>query len=111
TGLPISGGSLRCDYAKAPPQLIGMQLAHSALPFYEANCVGCADRVPGGEEPNLATWAMEQRRQRDAQQAHLEQVRADESARRDQRHQDRRRRLSSTSAPVAQILDLVERID
>ncbi len=111
TGLPINGGSLRCDYAKAPPQLIGMQLAHSALAFYEANCVGCADRVPGGEEPNLATWALEQRRQRDAERARLERERADESTRRDQRHQDRRRRLSSTSAPVAQILDLVERID
>lgn len=111
TGLPINGGSLRCDYAKAPPQLIGMQLAHSALAFYEANCVGCADRVPGGEEPNLATWALERRRQRDAENARLEQERADESTRREQRHQDRLRRLSSTSAPVAQILDLVERID
>ena len=111
TGLPINGGSLRCDYAKAPPQLIGMQLAHSALAFYEANCVGCTDRAPGGEEPNLATWALEQRRQRDAERARLERERADESTRRDQRHQDRRRRLSSTSAPVAQILDLVERID
>lgn len=111
TGLPINGGSLRCDYAKAPPQLLGMQLAHSALAFYEANCVGCADRVPGGEEPNLATWAEEQRRQREVERARLERERADESARRAERHQDRRRRLSSTSAPVAQILELVERID
>ena len=111
TGLPISGGSLRCDYAKAPPQLLGMQLAYSALAFYEANCVGCKDRVPGDGEPNLATWAAEQRRQRDAEHARLEQERADESTRRDQRHEDRRRRLSSTSAPIAQILELVERID
>ena len=111
TGLPINGGSLRCNYAKAPPQLIGMQLAHSALPFYEANCVGCTYRVPGGEEPNLATWALEQRQQRDDEHARQERERADESARRAQRHQDRRRRLSSTSAPIAQILDLVERID
>lgn len=111
TGLPINGGSLRCDYAKAPPQLIGMQLAHSALAFYEANCVGCTDRVPGGEEPNLATWATEQRRQRDAEHARLERERADEANRREQRQHDRRRRLSSTSAPVAQILELVERID
>lgn len=111
TGLPINGGSLRCDYAKAPPQLIGMQLAHSALAFYEANCVGCTDRVPGGEEPNLATWAADQRRQRDAEHARLERERADEATRRDHRHEARRRRLSSTSAPVAQILELVERID
>lgn len=111
TGLPINGGSLRCDYAKAPPQLIGMQLAHSALTFYEANCIGCTYRVPGGEEPNLATWALEQRQQRDDEDARLERERADESTRRDQRHQARRRRLSSTSAPVAQILDLIERID
>jgi hypothetical protein len=111
TGLPINAGSLRCDYAKAPPQLIGMQLAHSALAFYEANCVGCTYRDPGGEEPNLATWALEQRQQRDDEHARQERERADESARRAQRHQDRRRRLSSTSAPIAQILDLVERID
>ncbi|MCX6433030.1 MAG: hypothetical protein NTX29_09635, partial [Actinobacteria bacterium] len=103
TGLPISGGSLRCDYAKAPPQIIGMQLAHSALAFYEANCVGCTDRVPGGEEPNLATWALEQRGQRDAEHAHLERERADESARRDQRQQDRRRLFDD-----AVLLDLRE---
>ncbi len=111
TGLPINGGSLRCDYAKSPPQLIGMQLAHSALPFYEANCIACTARVPGGEEPNLATWATEQRGQRDAERARQERERAEESARRGQRQEDRRRRLSSTSAQIAQILDLVERID
>ena len=111
SGFPINGGSLRCDYAKVPPQILGMQLAHSALAFYEANCVGCADRVPGGQGPDLATWAKEQRRQRDVERAQWEHERAAESTRRAERHQDRRRRLSSTSAPVAEILDLVERID
>ena len=51
TGLPISGGSLRCDFAK-PPQSYGMQLAHGAVAFYEKKL----HRLPR-ENPYGRRWA------------------------------------------------------
>ena len=57
TGLPIAGGRFNCDFARHPSQLAGMQLAGTALGFYEHNCRGCPHREPGGRVPNLSTWA------------------------------------------------------
>lgn len=111
TGLPISGGSLRCDYAKSPPTIYGMRMGHGALEFYESNCVGCPHREPGGEPPDLRTWAEERRREADAAAVEREAARIARQAARDVRARERRIRLGNGRAVRGQILDLLERID
>ena len=59
TGLPISGGTFRCDYARGLSPS-AMNLPHIGLDFYQRNCKGCPHRDPGGTIPNLGTWAEEQ---------------------------------------------------
>lgn len=111
TGLPISGGSLRCDYAKAPPTSFGMRLAWGALEFYEANCTGCPHREPGGGPPDLQTWAEERRREVDTAAATLEAARVTREGERAARARERRVRLGDGRAVRGQILGLLERID
>ena len=41
TGLPITGGRFTCDFARQPVRSSAMQLAMTALAFYEHNCKGC----------------------------------------------------------------------
>src|SRR4051794_35000997 len=90
TGLPVSGGTFRCDFARKPaPE--GMQLAGIALAFYERNCAACKDRSPTGIVPNLGTWAAEiadKRREAEAKSAKALNLRESIRA---ERH--RRRRL------------------
>jgi hypothetical protein len=38
TGLPVTGGRFTCDYARNPVHTFGMELAVSALDFYQHNC-------------------------------------------------------------------------
>ena len=110
SGLPISGGSLRCDFAKAP-QSFGMQLARTAVTFYEKNCVGCPDRIETNATEHLGTWAEAQiadREQREAEaaQAYREAQKASEE------RAVCRRLLHGQSNPASQsILDLLDRVD
>ncbi len=56
TGLPITGGSLRCEYATAPTSF-GASLTASSVEFYERNCIGCPHRKPTGATEHLGTYA------------------------------------------------------
>ncbi len=111
TGLPIGGGAVRCDYAKGPPTMFGMQLAGSALAFYAHNCVGCEFREPGGSEPNLGTWAdaqLEAQRRAEAEHA---RAKAAAEAERQTRHRRRRALFATTDAATDEILTLIDRVD
>jgi hypothetical protein len=111
TGLPITGGRFTCDYALHPGGLAGMQLAASALGFYEDNCRGCPHRAPGGRIPNLGTWAeplIAERQRRE--QAEAEAQRA-VVAEREARAAHRRLVGASLSAAGQEVVDLVNRLD
>jgi len=111
TGLPVSGGRLTCDYARKPVNAESMNLEPLALEFYENNCIGCPNRLPGGEEPNLGTLADEAIKERDERATVArEQARLAEEARR-QRAADRRMRLREAGERSRHVLDLVERVD
>src|SRR5919201_4715396 len=90
TGLPVSGGSLACDYAE-PATMFGMQLEASAIDFYRRNCVGCKYHAPTAHVPNLKTWA-EQAIQRSEREAELARIAAkDREEARMRRAADRRK--------------------
>lgn len=110
TGLPISGGSLRCDFAK-PPQSYGMQLAHSAVDFYEENCIGCSERVPTDAPEHLGTWAdaLIAEREERAAAAAQQRLEADEASK--ERAVERRLRHGKTDPASQAILDLLDRVD
>ena len=110
TGLPISGGSLRCDFAK-PPQSYGMQLAHGAVAFYEENCIGCPERVPTDAGEHLGTWADALITEREEREAAAAQQRR-EAAKASKRRAANRRVLHGETDPASQaILDLLDRVD
>lgn len=52
TGLPIGHHAMVCDYAPASG-IATWDLAHSAIDFYDRNCVNCQQRVPRGL-PNIS---------------------------------------------------------
>ena len=110
TNLPVTGGSLRCDFAKAP-SIFGMQLKETAVGFYEQNCIGCADRVGTEATEHLGTWA-------DARIAGAERAREQAEDKRRQAEEASRTRAASRrlvlgqSEPATQsILDLLDRAD
>lgn len=111
TGLPITGGGFTCDYAQHPGGLAGMQLAASALGFYENNCRGCPHRAAGGRVPNLGTWAepliAERQRREDAE----EEARRIVLAERESRAAHRRVVAASLNAAAQEVVDLVNRLD
>jgi hypothetical protein len=110
TGLPITGGSLRCDYAKAPTSFSAV-LEHSAVDFYEQNCIGCRDRDPTGAAEHLGTWADARIAEREElRREQEEQVRQAAQAR-ERRRKERRLALGAPDATLQSILDLVDRID
>jgi hypothetical protein len=110
TGLPISGGNLRCEFAEAP-RSFGMVLKNTAAEFYEQNCVGCPHHKPTGREPTLATWADPIIAGRNEVARRAEEERRAENERRLERAA-RRRFLVGTPDPAVQaILDLMDRID
>ena len=110
SGLPISGGNLRCDFAEAPKSFT-MRLVASAVDFYENNCIGCSDRKATDATDHLGTWSSA----RIAERAELETQAAlqrceSEAARRDRA--TARRFHHGQSDPVLQsILDLLDRVD
>ena len=110
TMLPVSGGSLRCEFAKAP-SIFGMQLKETAVGFYEQNCIGCADRVITEATEHLGTWADAQiaERERSKAQAEEERREAEEASR--TRAASRRLLLGQSEPAMQSILDLLDRVD
>lgn len=111
TGLPITGGRFTCDFARQPVQSAGMQLAMTALAFYEHNCKGCPDRAPGDRVPNLSTWAeplLAERAEREKAEAAARQAALAERQKRTEF-----RTLVAASLPAAsqQIVGLINRMD
>lgn len=108
--LPITGGSLRCEHAKAPTSY-GVALAHSAVEFYESNCVGCPHRKPTEATEHLGTWADEIIAERKEHERQAEEARlAAEEARR-LRREDRRLRFGIPDPTGQSILDLIDRVN
>ncbi len=111
TGLPITGGRFACEYADHPGGLAGMQLAASALGFYEDNCRGCLHRAPGGRIPNLGTWAepliAEQQKREEAEAEARRAVMAEREA----RAAHRTLLGASLSAAGQEVVDLVNKLD
>ena len=111
TGLPITGGRFSCEFARRPSQLAGMQLAGTALGFYEDNCRGCADRAPGGRVPNLSTWAEPLLAERDEHEK--AEAAAQQTALVERQKRAELRTLVAASLPATsqEIVGLVNRID
>jgi len=110
TGLPISGGSFRCEFAK-PSRVSGMVLARTAVDFYEENCIGCPHHKPRGVSPNLGTWADAIIAERNAAARQAEQERVERVERQAARSAARRFAIGVPDPSVQTILDLVDRID
>jgi hypothetical protein len=110
TGLPVSGGTFRCDFARNSGAE-GMNLAQIAFDFYERNCATCKDRAPTGIVPNLGTWAeqiVEKRREADERNAEALKTR---EAVRVERHRRRRLKAGQLSAVAQSTIDLLEKLD
>jgi hypothetical protein len=111
TGLPIAGGRFTCDYARNPVQMFGMDLAVSALDFYEHNCPGCPYRAPGNRVPNLSTWAEPQLAERE--RIEHERQAAAQAARVDRERRAAHRRIvtAQLSAAAQGLVELLNRLD
>jgi len=110
TGLPISGGSLRCDFAKAP-QSFGMQLKMNAIAFYNDNCVGCPHRAPTDATEHLGTWASGVAAEADERGRQLEEARQRAAEARSQRRATRHLLYGQPDASLHSILELIDRVD
>ena len=110
TGLPISGGSLRCEFANAP-RIFGMVLSGTAVGFYEENCIGCPHHKPTGRTPNLGTWADAIIVKRNEEARRAEEERRTRAEQRAARAAARRFTTGAPDPAVQSILDLVDRID
>ena len=111
TGLPITGGRFSCDFARQPTEFSAMQLAVSALGFYENNCKGCPHQRPGGRVPNLSTWAEPRLAERDEQERAHQAAQQAELAERQHRAEHRTLVARSLPASNQQIVKLINRID
>jgi hypothetical protein len=111
TGLPVTGGRFTCDYARNPVHMFGMELAVSALEFYERNCRGCPYRAPGNRVPNLSTWAEPQLAERE--RVEQERQAAAQAARVDRERRAAHRRMVAAQLPAAaqDLVELVNRLD
>src|SRR5664280_1181140 len=94
TGLPITGGSLRCQYATAPTSF-GASLTASSVEFYERNCVGCQQRKPTGATEHLGTFADAQIAKRHEWERQVAQERLERTEARRRRQEDRRLRFGA----------------
>lgn len=110
TGLPITGGSLRCEYASAPTSF-GHSLIESSVEFYEANCIGCPHRKPTAETEHLGTYADAKIADRDRREAEAELERLEGIAALERRRSDRRMRFGVPNPTGQSILDLIDRVD
>ena len=110
TGLPISGESLRRDFASAPTSF-GMQLEHNALSFYEENCVGCQHRIPTDAAEHLGMWSEARISDRKRRWQREDATRKAITEARRRRREDRRLLLGAPHPTVQSILDLIDRVD
>src|SRR6266567_4221520 len=110
TGLPISGGSLACDYARAPT-MYGLQLEHTAIEFYRRNCIGCKYHAPTGRIPNLKTWVDEVVARQEAEVREQAAAAAARAAERRTRKAQRRQVFGQLNAFGSEVIDLIERLD
>jgi hypothetical protein len=110
TGLPITGGSLRCDHAKAPTSF-SYSLVESSVEFYEANCVGCPHRKPTAAAEHLGTYADAVIAERTAQERLADQERLEAVEALRERREDRRARFGEPDPTGQSILDLIDRVD
>ncbi len=109
TGLPVSGGEFRCEYAT---QRVGspMRLELSAVEFYEANCVGCAQRDAADIPPHLGSYAdsvITERGRRQARGAQVRQRQLEAAAAR----RAARRALVAETPRTAFVLSLLDELD
>ena len=110
TFLPISGGSLRCDFAKAPT-MFAMPLANTAVEFYEKNCIGCPKRKATDQTNHLGTWADVHIREREKRAAEAELKRSQEERACEERAEARRFIFGEPDPSLQSILDLLDRVD
>lgn len=110
TGLPITGGSLRCEYATAPTSF-GASLTASSVEFYERNCIGCPHRRPTGATEHLGIYADALIAERNEWERQVEQARLERAEARRQRQEDRRLRFGVPDPTGQSILDLIDRVD
>ncbi len=110
TGLPITGGSLRCEYATAPTSF-GASLTASSVEFYERNCIGCPHRKPTGATEHLGTYADGLIGERKEWERQVEQARLERAEARRQRQEDRRFGFGAPDPTGQSILDLIDRVD
>jgi len=110
TGLPVSGGTFRCDFARTPGAE-GMNLAQIAFDFFERNCATCKDRAPTGIVPNLGTWAEQIiEKKRNADERNAEALKTREAVRAE-RHRRRRLQAGQVSAVAQSTIELLEKLD
>jgi hypothetical protein len=100
TGLPINTRRVHCAYA-APSHSASANLEWIAGDFYKSNCVGCPNRLPTGEVPNLAT-VIEAHEAEQARLAEQEQRRLTERRSAWRARADRRRVLRAMADPAMQ---------
>ena len=113
TGLPVSGGSLRCDFAKAP-SILSMRLKETAVGFYEENCIGCAERIATeatDATEHLGSWADEKIADRERMSAKAAQERQKAVVGSRSRAANRRLILGRTDPATQSILDLLDQVD
>lgn len=111
TRLPISGGRFTCDFARRPVSYFAMQLAESAIEFFENNCIGCGERSSGGRVPNLRTWAEPRITERDERKEEEQEARRVAGEEREERIKHRQFVVGSFSAAAQEIIGLVNRLD
>ena len=111
TGLPIGGGTFRCDHARFPAPH-GMRLNSIALEFYASNCRECEHREPAGPLlEHLGSWAESHLARREQQDQESQRVRQIADEEREMRRAARNLRLGGISAQVDSILELLNQID
>jgi hypothetical protein len=99
TGLPISGRTIKCQYAPKGAGFSTIELLNVAVSFYNNNCVGCPHRIPVGI-PNLKTVA--EQITKDEEEAVRRREREAELRREEQsaRHLERERRVVTEPVPA-----------
>jgi len=109
TGLPVSGGEFRCDYATLRSGS-SMRLELSAVDFYAANCVGCENRDAADIPPHLGSYAdgiLAERTRREAKAAQARQRQAEDAVAR----RAARRALVTETRDTSFVLSLLDGLD
>jgi hypothetical protein len=111
TGLPVSGGTFKCEFAARGALFQGMNLEPIAYGFYQNNCKGCKHREATGVLYHLGLWAEERiEAEHVAEEQRLLQQQHDQD-RRSQRSENRRLALGTLDAERQSLLDLIDIVD